>query len=177
MQLASVGEISFLSDLHHSAVIVKQKHLGATTSNNKQTTGGHRVGILSTEACKNHTELQSASGINISTRTVNRQLRKHVSTVEHLYTRLSELQWCEASKLKSGAVFSGLLNHTSLPSSLMDRSGFGGHQENATSWNIWCSSKRWWRNITSWGCGLMVSFGKVSICSSVALHLCTELVP
>ena len=87
-------------------------------------------------------EFQTSSGINISTKTVRRELHcmgfngraaacKPYIT-EHNVKR--QMESCKAATglWSSGNVFCGVTNHASLSGSLMDQSGFGECQENVS---------------------------------------------
>jgi hypothetical protein len=97
-------------------------------------------GTTSAETCKNHlssvaltTEFQTASGSNISTKTVRRDLHEMVF---HGWAaaRTSLRSPCAMPSVgwSSGNTFSGVINHASPSGSPKDESGFGGCQENAT---------------------------------------------
>ena len=133
-----------------SAVIVKWKCLGATTAQ-PQSGRKHKLTewdwcVLKRIACKQclfsvatlTTKFQTASGSNVSTRTVRRELYE---MAEQPHTSLrspcsmpsagwSGVKPAAIGLWSSGNAFSGVMNHASPSGSLTDESGFGGCQKN-----------------------------------------------
>ena len=133
---------------------MKWKRLGATEAQpqsgrpHKLTERYHRV--LKRVTCKNclsseatlTTEFQTASGSNVSTRTVRQELHEMGPMAEQLHTSLispcampSGVKLTAIGLWSSGNVFSGVTNHTSPSGSPTDESGFGECQENAACLN------------------------------------------
>jgi hypothetical protein len=92
------------------------------------------------------TEFQTASGSNVSTRTVPQERHE---MAEQPHTRITSpfvmpsvgwrgVKLAAIGLWSSGNAFSGVMNHTASSGSLTDESGFGGCQENATCPNAQC---------------------------------------
>jgi hypothetical protein len=89
------------------------------------------------------TEFQTASGSNVSRRTVRRELHE-MAEQPHRSLRspctMPSIGWSGVKHTNiglwsSGNAFSGVKNHASPSDSPMDESGFGGCQENAIGSN------------------------------------------
>ena len=148
--------VKFLPWSTVSAATVKWKHLGATTAKprsgrpHKLTEQDRRV--LKRVARKNHlssvatltTKFQTASGSNVSTRTVRRELHEmgfHGRAATHkpkitIRKAKRRLEWCKARCHWTLEQWKRILmNHASLTGSPTETPGFGGCQENDTCTN------------------------------------------
>jgi hypothetical protein len=133
-----------LSQSTLSAVIVKWKLLGASGRGHKLIEWVSRV--LKSIACKNGlssvatltTQFQTASGNNVSTRTVRRELHEmgfHGRAVAHkpkitMHNAKCRLEWCKARRHWTLEQWKRIL--WSDESLLLDESEFSRCQENAT---------------------------------------------